>query len=79
MKTGVAHSEEFEVTLEGEKYTISLEIISEAFDIPNRGSRLAKKVDLKKIKSFDEEEFKKEISGNPEIKATENVSSTSLS
>ena len=71
-------SEEFEVILKGEKYTISLETISEVFDIPNRGAKLAKKVDLKKIKSFDEE-FKKKVSGNYEIKTTENVSSASLS
>ena len=72
-------SEEFEVIIKGEKYTISLDTIFKAFDIPNHSARLAKKADLKKIKSFNEEEFKKKVFGNSEIKATENVSSTSLS
>ena len=58
------NSEEFKVILKGENYTISLETISEAFNIQNYGAKLAKKADLKKIKSFDEEEFNKKISRN---------------
>ncbi|XP_050238410.1 uncharacterized protein LOC126687900 [Mercurialis annua] len=53
--------ETFQVTLKGERFVISLDLLSEAFGIPNRGAKIAKKSEIKKASDFQEDLFKKEI------------------
>ena len=52
-------SEEFEVTLKGKKYNISLETISEDFNFPNRDIKLLKKTELKKIRALMKRNLRK--------------------
>ncbi|XP_050211500.1 uncharacterized protein LOC126661683 [Mercurialis annua] len=57
----VGKEDSFKVTLKGKSFTITLDVLSEAFGIPNRGAKIAKKSEIKKASDFQEDQFKKEI------------------
>ena len=74
----VVDKENIKVTLKGKDYTLSLDDLAKVYKIPNKGAKISRKADLKKVSGFDEKKFKREITGNPKMKEFENVSFATL-
>ena len=70
--------EKCKVTLKRKSYTITLDDMARAYKVLNKGSKISKKGDVRKVEDYNEKKFKQKVVGNPSLAENDNVSSVTL-
>ena len=72
------NDEKIKIFLNGKSYSVTLSDLEQAYQIPNKGNRIARKADLKKVPDYNKKKFKREVTENPKLAKNEHISFATL-